>query len=390
MSVAHGGALPAAAIDQAVTRLGYSIASVGRPKATSGDEDEHAEPIEGPWWQSRWARLTLLCGAALATAYVIGQVFPFLGNLAFVVALAVGLIPIACRAITVAAIGALIIGATEEAATVVLLFLVGELLEGGATRRARASIPSLTDLAPTESASTDQNRELQSMCFSAAASLAAAAILAPAGVLGVHRAYRVDRRYLALATLPLLFSMQQLLEGLVWIAGRTAEPEVLTRLSLAYMFFAWVAWPVWVPVSCFFVERGRRKNMYLAFAVAGGMLGALQYVPYFAHEGWLTTTFLDYAISYGGTELLDLIVSREVTYGIYVTVVIAPLLLSSDREIRVFGALVTAVLLATYFFFSYAYVSVFCFGGAVMSLYLVIIMLRKRPPRSALSTRATT
>jgi hypothetical protein len=45
--------------------------------------------------------------------------------------------------------------------------------------------------------------------------------------------------------------------------------------------------------------------------------------------------------------------------------------------------------LATYLFFSYAYVSVFCFGGALMSLYLVLTMLRKKPPRSALTTRAT-
>lgn len=54
-----------------------------------------------------------------------------------------------------------------------------------------------------------------------------------------------------------------------------------------------------------------------------------------------------------------------------------------------FGALVTAVLLATYLFFTYAYVSVFCFGGALMSLYLVLMMLRKKPPHAAFSTRAT-
>ena len=49
---------------------------------------------------------------------------------------------------TIAAVGAVIIGATEEAATVVLLFLVGELLEGVAARRARSSISGLTSLVP--------------------------------------------------------------------------------------------------------------------------------------------------------------------------------------------------------------------------------------------------
>lgn len=223
------------------------------------------------------------------------------------------------------------------------------------------------------------------MCFSAQVSFVAAAVLAPAGVFAMHRAYGVDRRYLALATLPLLFAAQQFFEGLVWISGSQGNAELVARYSLAYMFFAWVAWPVWVLVSCYFLERGGRRNLYLAFAIAGAMLGSLQYVPYFAHKGWLVTTFLGHAIGYGGTDLLDLIVSREVTYSIYVAVVIGPLLLSSDAKARVFGGLVAAVLVATYLFFTYAYVSVFCFGGAIMSLYLVFVMLRKTPSDARLA-----
>ena len=49
---------------------------------------------------------------------------------------------------TIAAVGAVIIGAAEEAAIVVFLFLVGELLEGVAAGRARASIRALADLVP--------------------------------------------------------------------------------------------------------------------------------------------------------------------------------------------------------------------------------------------------
>jgi len=49
---------------------------------------------------------------------------------------------------TIAAVGAVLIGATEEAATVVFLFLVGELLEGVAAGRARASIQGLSALVP--------------------------------------------------------------------------------------------------------------------------------------------------------------------------------------------------------------------------------------------------
>ncbi|MGL4590983.1 MAG: heavy metal translocating P-type ATPase, partial [Aestuariivirga sp.] len=49
---------------------------------------------------------------------------------------------------TIAAAGALVIGAAEEAALVVFLFAVGEVLEGVAADRARASIKALGDLVP--------------------------------------------------------------------------------------------------------------------------------------------------------------------------------------------------------------------------------------------------
>ena len=96
------------------------------------------------------------------------------------------------------------------------------------------------------------------------------------------------------------------------------------------------------------------------------------------HDGWLTTTFLRWAVQYQDINLLDGLVSRNVTYAIYVTVVIAPFLLVRSREIKVFGLLVAGVLVVTYVFFSYAYISVFCFGGAVISTYLLALMWRRR------------
>ncbi|WP_127090507.1 heavy metal translocating P-type ATPase [Aquabacter cavernae] len=120
-------------------------------------------PTNGPWWKSGKARLTLLSGAALVAAFAVGKLMPSIEGPAYIVAMLVGLIPIARRAVmaafnglpftiemlmTIAAIGAVIIGASEEAAAVVFLFLVGELLEGVAAGRARASIQSLTALVP--------------------------------------------------------------------------------------------------------------------------------------------------------------------------------------------------------------------------------------------------
>lgn len=136
---------------------------------------DHAEPAEfalhghdhrpsdGPWWRSRKALLTMASGVALAVAYVIGHAVPVIAPYAFAAAMLIGLVPIARRALsaalagipftietlmTIAAIGAVLIHASEEAAAVVFLFLLGELLEGVAAGRARASIQSLTELVP--------------------------------------------------------------------------------------------------------------------------------------------------------------------------------------------------------------------------------------------------
>ncbi|RKP25901.1 E1-E2 ATPase-associated domain-containing protein [Syncephalis pseudoplumigaleata] len=113
--------------------------------------------------RTRKGMLTIASGAALAIAFLVGKAVPATEQWAFLLAMMVGLIPIARRSLsaaragmpfsiemlmTIAAVGAIIIGAAEEAAAVVFLFLIGELLEGVAANRARASIQDLTKLIP--------------------------------------------------------------------------------------------------------------------------------------------------------------------------------------------------------------------------------------------------
>ncbi len=227
------------------------------------------------------------------------------------------------------------------------------------------------------------------MCFSAEVSYAAAAGLVPLGAVAMHRAYRTDRKYLPIATLPLLFGLQQLAEGFVWTSGTYADRAWVETFSLVYMFFSWLAWPVWVPFSTYFLEPCRRRHVYLAFAIVGGMFGALQYFPYFAHQGWLVIRFLPRAIVYDGTVLFDLIMRRELTYAVYLFVIIAPLLSSSHRRANIFGLLISLVVAVVYLFFSYAYISFFCIGGALMSLYIVYMVYTETSARQIVDSTGT-
>ncbi len=102
-------------------------------------------------------------GILMGIAYALSLLFPDYGMWAFAVAVIVGVFPFVRKALalamtgtpfsiemlmTVAAIGALIIGEPKEAAAVVFLFSVGELLESVAADRARAGIRALASLVP--------------------------------------------------------------------------------------------------------------------------------------------------------------------------------------------------------------------------------------------------
>ncbi|MBB4483434.1 heavy metal translocating P-type ATPase [Rhizobium etli] len=216
MTVRHDGSSDLKVIEKRVTGLGYSVSPftgsaapahergshdhhdhdhgdhAGHDHDHAGHDHDHADhgeteieglhghdhgPMTGPWWQSRKGRLTILSGATLVAAYAIGHLVPSIASYAFIIAMLVGLVPIARRAVmaalsgtpfsiemlmTIAAVGAVIINAGEEAATVVFLFLVGELLEGVAAGKARESIQSLTALVPKNALLEDngQTREV--------------------------------------------------------------------------------------------------------------------------------------------------------------------------------------------------------------------------------------
>src|SRR3546814_9223224 len=115
----------------------------------------------------------------MATAYAIAQFFPNYGAWVFAAAVIVGVFPFARKALalaksgspfsietlmSVAALGALVIGEAEEAAAVVFLFSVGELLESVAAGHARAGIRALASLVPKTAVLIDpQDRKSTSL-----------------------------------------------------------------------------------------------------------------------------------------------------------------------------------------------------------------------------------
>lgn len=158
----------------AVKELGYGITAppeLVSVKAKSGEAgkhtlavaDDNAHPIEGAWYKSTKGQLVIFTGVMIAAAYLYSYYLPYGARLLMYAACFGGTVPVAKRAfaaarrgsiftiemlMTIAVVGAIAIGAVDEAAVVVFLFALGELLESIAAGRARAGIKALASIVP--------------------------------------------------------------------------------------------------------------------------------------------------------------------------------------------------------------------------------------------------
>lgn len=90
------------------------------------------------------------------------------------------------------------------------------------------------------------------MCFSAEASFTAGAVLLVIGAVTVRQAR--SRREMPYALIPLLFALQQLLEGALWLTFPDRAPALNAWLTQGYSLFSHVLWPIYVPLAALAME----------------------------------------------------------------------------------------------------------------------------------------
>ncbi|WP_041433825.1 cation-translocating P-type ATPase [Thermus sp. CCB_US3_UF1] len=141
------------AVPEAVKEAEARVAALGyrlRPEGAA------SRGLSGPW---PWA---LASGGALLLALVLSRALPAWGSWPYAAAALLGVLPLAHKAlrgvrqnpfsmqalVSLSTLGALFIGAHAEAAVVVFLFLVGEVLEAYSVAQARKALFALSELLP--------------------------------------------------------------------------------------------------------------------------------------------------------------------------------------------------------------------------------------------------
>ncbi len=202
------------------------------------------------------------------------------------------------------------------------------------------------------------------MCFSAQASFVTAGITGAIGIVALTRVSA--RREAPLAATPLLFALQQSIEGLLWLNLPLApDGSLSTMLTFLYLFFAEAFWPLYVPIAVWLIEPSERRRLLMVVCLGVGA-GVGTYLLWGIFRQPHLATILGGHIVYGtGYRQPD-------SVGVaYLAATGLPLLLSSQRTVVVLGAIVLAGLVVAYAFYWEAFVSVWCFFAAAASIVIL-------------------
>lgn len=211
------------------------------------------------------------------------------------------------------------------------------------------------------------------MCFSATASFSAAAIIGVVGFIALKNSKTKSERFFA--GIPALFAVQQLIEGSIWIVTENSgNTKAAIIFSYAYLLFAWVLWPLYIPLSMYFLETVENRKKIFQILIGSGSFVSLVlsislfivpievsaccgHITYIAKLGVETPVFIT---------ILYLLVST------------ISLFISSVKYMWILGITVSVGYLFTQFLFQGYEISVWCFFAAIASIEIVFILQKNK------------
>jgi hypothetical protein len=227
------------------------------------------------------------------------------------------------------------------------------------------------------------------MCFSATASFTAAAVLTPAGIYCIAASLRKRRETFLLSLVPAAFGIQQLSEGVVWHALEHGDSELAQQGALVYLFFALAFWPFWFCfISAMTDPRWPARPLFIILAIAASSWFWVLFCPLLAGgESLMTMKIVHHSIFYDITALpINQMFPRTVLRTLYFACVVLPMAFGSERIGWGPGLVLGAMVILCAVVYDYAFVSVWCFFAAWLSLYLCVYYWKMEKPRAAEAT----
>ena len=213
------------------------------------------------------------------------------------------------------------------------------------------------------------------MCFSATASFTAGAVLTGIGVVSIKKTKKTAE--IPFASIPLLFALQQISEGLLWLALTNPEYAFMEDFSThTFIAFAQVVWPFWVPFSIYaFINLKKNKlSIYVgkSLIIIGAVIacGLAYYLASYPVKAEIISHHISYKQDYPEKYFM--------IGGIfYAIVTIIPHFISSNKRMWILGISILLSFIFAKVYYTNFVVSVWCFFAAILSSIILWIVADK-------------
>ena len=200
------------------------------------------------------------------------------------------------------------------------------------------------------------------MCFSASAIFISVTTLCVVGVASIKQTTQSRERPFAM--IPLLFGIQQLIEGVIWLTFSYDLPAVREVMTYLYSFFSHVLWPIYVPFAIIALESVRwRRKVLFSFGIAGITVGL--YLLFYIVTSPVVAEVVGNHIVYGSPHFYVIPMML-----FYISAACISCFFSSHTFVKIFGALLLISFVLSYIAHIVALVSIWCFFAAILSLVI--------------------
>jgi hypothetical protein len=197
------------------------------------------------------------------------------------------------------------------------------------------------------------------MCFSATGSFIAAGINAAAGAATLHKTKGTPES--VLAGFPFIFAAQQTIEGALWLALPAHAEMAGIWTANSFVLVALAVWPTLVPYAAHLLETNAQRRRALAgFIVVGVLFTLYALIEIVSHP--FGARVVGHSIVYGNGREFPLVAAI-----IYCSCVSLPLLIATQRSLKLLGLCVMTGMIVSLAFYYVAFFSVWCLFAALAS-----------------------
>lgn len=212
------------------------------------------------------------------------------------------------------------------------------------------------------------------MCFSAAASFGASAVLTGIGIASLKQV-KEPTKY-PFASIPLIFGVQQFFEGVVWVSATHSQwSPYQYPAAYGFLAIAQMVWPLLFPLAFQRIEKDvSRRKLIRLLQIPGIIIAA--YFLYCLVNFNMEVKIISHHVFY------DIDFPRKlipIAAGFYLAATVAAPMISTDIRIKFIGGILLAGYLVARIFFQPSLISVWCFFGIACSIVVYFVLRNPRP-----------